>query len=249
MNLHESKLLSELKHITHRFDSPVSALPSGAGTCHQVHSDIVTLLDESNIEETKHIKADGIFTQSSMPVAIQTADCLPVLFAARRTNAIAAVHAGWRGLHQGILPRTIDAFVKAGIRPSELVIAIGPAIGPCCFEVNKDVAEQFDRNWGHLWRHMDRQPKFRPWKDKQIPSVKPGRSQAKVGDNDYWLDLDQIARLQLVSTGVPDAQIEDVGLCTYCGPGEFASFRRATHEGATQKKRQWSWISTRSNVD
>src|SRR5712672_76704 len=82
----------------------------------------------------------------SVAVAVQTADCLPILLADRRTGAVAAAHAGWRGLAARV-PSVVVSRMQAdfGSRPGDLVVAIGPAIGACCYEVGEDVRAQFAR--------------------------------------------------------------------------------------------------------
>ncbi len=77
-------------------------------------------------------------------LSIRTADCLPILIADPRNRAVAAIHAGWRGVVSEIAPKTMEAMsVQFDSKPEELVIAIGPGIGACCFEVGPDVAVQF----------------------------------------------------------------------------------------------------------
>src|SRR5205823_11724397 len=88
--------------------------------------------------------ADIIITDDpAAAAAVQTADCVPALLVDTRTGAVAAVHAGWRGLAQRAPQRAVEAMVDAfGTRESKLVAAIGPAIGPCCYEVGGEVREQ-----------------------------------------------------------------------------------------------------------
>jgi YfiH family protein len=81
-----------------------------------------------------------------IPVSIRTADCLPILLADRRTGAVAAVHAGWRGTVARIAPGAVARMQEDfGSRPEDLVAAIGPGIGGCCYEVGIEVARQFGR--------------------------------------------------------------------------------------------------------
>lgn len=234
-NLH-SKLLSGIQHVEHAFLDPRHEPPADFVRVHQVHSaDIIELGDES-VDEMRACKADGLITNGTRPVGVQTGDCLPALYAARDGALVAAVHAGWRGLHKGILINAVKEFERRGVRPGDLFIAFGPAIHRCCFEVSQDVIDHFEKDWGALWRG-----RRAPWQKGRPESEKLGRSQAPSSSNDLWIDLDLIARYQLLSAGVPDAQIEDVGYCTYCGPGERASYRRGTHEGKPAG-RQWSWV-------
>ena len=80
-------------------------------------------------------------------IGIRTADCVPILIADPNNRAVAAVHAGWRGAAAGIAAGTVERLVQEfGSNPGELLVAIGPAIGPCCFEVGPEVAEQFQND-------------------------------------------------------------------------------------------------------
>ena len=90
-------------------------------------------------------EGDALFTErTDLALGVVTADCVPVLLAGAR--AIAAAHAGWRGLAAGVLPRTVERLVEAfGEQPADLQAWIGPAIGPCCYEVSDEVADQVAR--------------------------------------------------------------------------------------------------------
>ncbi|MBI3558393.1 MAG: peptidoglycan editing factor PgeF [Deltaproteobacteria bacterium] len=235
-----SKLLLKIAGIQHEFDGPTTPFPEALVRCQQVHGTHLIQVAGEKADELAALKADGLVSAAKRLVGVQTADCLPVLFAERSGKAVAAVHAGWRGLHKGILTRAVALFSTLGIEPDQLVAAIGPAIGPCCFEVSQDIVDSFEKDWGQLWK-----PGNRPWQKSQPPGTIAARSPAPASANDLWLDLETIARLQLASMGIPDKQIEDVGACTYCGPGGLASYRRGTHE-KTSAGRQWSWIGKTS---
>jgi hypothetical protein len=90
-------------------------------------------------------EADGVCAAvAGIAVGVYVADCVPVLFADPSTGAVAAVHAGWRGTVAGVLPAAVAAMAAAfGSRPEDLCVALGPAIGPCCFEVGPEVAAVF----------------------------------------------------------------------------------------------------------
>ncbi len=110
-------------------------------TAKQIHSDRVLLVNAPGLQ------GDGDALISNTPgihLSIRTADCLPILIADPRNRAVAAVHAGWRGVVSEIAPKAVKAMHdQFGSDPSELVVAIGSGIGKCCFEVGPEVAEQF----------------------------------------------------------------------------------------------------------
>lgn len=242
-----SRVLAAIPGLEHGFQSADVKPPVGLIHCHQVHSDVVIVARHGgDAEETASMKADGLLTRDSgIVVGVQTADCLPVLFASHDGKEVAAIHAGWRGLEKGILKKTIDKFAEFHVPASNLVVAIGPGIGQCCYEVDMTTAQSFESAWGHLWGPQ------KPWRhEARAPHGKSGKPEAKSNGNNLWIDLDRIATLQLESFGVPRPQIEDVGGCTYCAIPGFASYRRACHEKPAEAPkplvgRQWSWICIR----
>jgi hypothetical protein len=160
-----------------------------------------------------------------LAVAIQTADCVPILFADQRTGAVGAAHAGWRGLAAGV-PRAAVAVLaeKFRSRPVDLVAAIGPAIGPCCYEVGEDVrhafrVSNFDGRWMR-WFH-------------DSPAALPGNLpmsrvllRPRRHEHRWFFDAATAAREQLIFAGVPEQQIFTTDLCTASHPETFCSFRR-----------------------
>src|SRR5262249_43649377 len=88
-------------------------------------------------------RADALATdRPALPLATSTADCLPIVLYDRRGGRLAAVHAGWRGTAQAVTRATIEALLEAGSGVGDLVAAIGPSIGPCCYEVDGPVIER-----------------------------------------------------------------------------------------------------------
>jgi YfiH family protein len=161
---------------------------------------------------------------SDAALAIQTADCLPLLIADRRTGALAAAHAGWRGLALSVpvvaVERLVDEF---GSRPADLIVAIGPAIGACCYEVGEDVRARlreagFDAS--QLARWFTRNPASSP-SNPPMPSLPAARRA------DHWFfDGWQAARDQLESAGVPADQVFVAAVCTASHAGVCCSYRR-----------------------
>ncbi|MFZ4984194.1 MAG: peptidoglycan editing factor PgeF [Blastocatellia bacterium] len=137
-------------------------------------------------------------------LAIQTADCLPILIADRRTGVTAAIHAGWRGTVAGIVTRTVGLMQqRLGVSPADLIVAQGPAIGPCCFEVGPEVIAR-----------------FRELHD-QVDCLLSGHQV----DGRANLDLPLANRLQFRQLGVDDSSIYDCNLCTVCQNDKFFSYR------------------------
>jgi polyphenol oxidase len=141
--------LDRLPWLQHGFGTRLSAgWPVASGhqfdwlaTAKQVHSNHVLLVNAAGPQG----EGDALITdRPGIGLAIRTADCLPVLIADPKHHAVAAIHAGWRGVVSEIVPATVDAMTREfGSAPEDLVVAIGPGIGPCCFEVGPEVAAQF----------------------------------------------------------------------------------------------------------
>lgn len=135
--------------------------------------------------------------------AVLTADCLPVLFCDRRGERVAAAHAGWRGLAGGVLENSLAAL---RVPPEEVLVWLGPAIGPHAFEVGPEVRQAF------LEGHAEAAVAF-------VPSVNAGR---------FMADLYALARLRLAASGV--RSVHGGGFCTYSDP-RFYSYRRNARTG------------------
>jgi YfiH family protein len=141
-------------------------------------------------------ECDAIVTAlSGVGLVVQTADCVPLLLAAE--DAIGAVHAGWRGASAGVVPSAVKAFLRIVAKRETMRAWIGPAIGPCCYEVGPEVAGRFP-------------PKF----------TRPSN-----GDR-FLFDLPGYIRRQLEEAGISPERIMRPGGCTFCGGPKFASYRR-----------------------
>lgn len=173
------------------------SLPSEPVWLEQVHGTGVANLEQ--LSSSEPICADAAVTHTFDHVcAIQVADCLPVLFAARNGAAVGAAHAGWRGLASGVLEATVQAME---IEPSELVAWLGPAIGPAHFEVGPEVRAAF----------MDHDPQ--------------AAAAFSINFRGRWqCDLYALARLRLAALGVHS--ITGGEWCTYADSKRFFSFRR-----------------------
>ena len=166
----------------------------------QVHE--ATLLELTHTA-AKNIEADGLYTRDTKAVlATLVADCVPILMADIKNRVVAAVHAGWRGTQQKIAQKMVSRLEDLKILPSELRIAIGPAIGPCCFGIGDDVYEQLRTGY---------------------PEIQQAFSKTDAGQQtaDLWL-LNQEG---LVHAGVAKEHIEVLRYCTSCHK-DFFSHRR-----------------------
>ena len=137
--------LDELPWLLHGFGTRVSDIPAqfrNLATLKQIHSAAcVAAAGRTGVLG----EGDALLeTTPGSVVAVKTADCLPVLLVDERLRAVAAVHAGWRGTAARIVARAVEAMgERFGTRPADLHAAIGPGIGPCCYEVGPEVAAQF----------------------------------------------------------------------------------------------------------
>lgn len=157
-------------------------------------------------------------------IAIQTADCVPILIADRRTGAVAAVHLGWRGLAAGVPRLSVEALAREfGSRPADLIAAAGPSIGACCYEVGPDVRRRFEEA---RWPESTAGRWFftRPQPTMGNPSMAGLRTEPRPGH--WYFDSGRAASDQLESAGVPRDQIFVAGLCTASHPRALCSYRR-----------------------
>ena len=147
--------------------------------------------------------------EGGLPLGVKSADCVPVLLEACGTDgrvlAISAVHAGWRGTAGGIAVNAVKA-LRAACGDCEIYAAIGPCIGACCFEVDTDCVDEFDRLCG-----------------SEIVRT----CFAKAENGKYYGDLVKVNRMLLSGAGVDDAHIDAADICTCCHPEKFFSHRYA----------------------
>ena len=186
----------------------------------QCHSDGVVCLDRFAPGDPP-AEGDALIThRSGLLLAVQVADCLPVLIVDKAKKILAAVHAGWRGLLAGVVPRTLEAMQsRYACDPRHCLAVIGPSIGPCCYEVGQDVAVPFQESFPgrpHLWR--DVQPSGRALSSEIDPSDDPPDTRRR-------LDLSAACRCQLETAGLPVRSIFSHPPCTACHRDSFYSYR------------------------
>lgn len=147
-------------------------------------------------------EADAIVSiDPARVISIGIADCVPIVMADRRRRAVAVVHAGWRGTAAGVVGATLDVLESLGVPASDLIVAVGPSIGPCCYQVDPPVRERFGMLASGAWFVAD-------------------------GPGHWRLDLAKANYDQLVAKGVRGEDIALAGECTSHRPETWLSFRR-----------------------
>jgi polyphenol oxidase len=143
----------------------------------------------------------AVTNDPAVAVSVRAADCVPILLADRRTGAIAAIHAGWKGTAAGAVSVAVQALTsRYRTRPEDVIAAVGPSIGPCCYEVGPDLASHFASHaQASNWFTRDANP---------------------------HLDLWRATHDQLACAGVPTRQIHVCALCTFDHSALFHSYRR-----------------------
>ena len=160
-------------------------------------------------------------------LAIQTADCIPVLVADRKRRAVAAFHAGWRGTVRRIVETGIGKMrLTFGSQPEDLTAAIGPGVGACCYAVGEELLSEFESQFIYareLFREVyDSDPVRTRYPMLFLTQRAPGHSE--IGPNTH-LDLVEANRRQLLDAGLKAASIQTVGGCTSCQRELFFSHR------------------------
>lgn len=157
--------------------------------------------------------------------AVQVADCVPMLAVDRVTGTVAAVHAGWRGLALRAPQVAVAALTQSfGTRPHDLLVALGPSVGACCYEVGEDVRGRFAEA-GFSGTQLDRWFTHHPAVIAHNPTWPRVLTQPRR-DRHWFFDGWAAAREQIVDAGVPQDQVFAPALCTASHPGVFNSYRR-----------------------
>jgi polyphenol oxidase len=218
-----------------KFANALGAGKMSVVTLRQVHSDIVHRVDSLATAQEKAAQADALITRErGVLLAVQTADCVPILLADTKNRAVAAIHSGWRGTLRRIAEKTLGRMqMDYGTQPADVIAAIGPAIGGCCYEVGSEVAREFASQFPEAREWFDgpfdslaagdNDPNWLPWLTMRPPGHPPPPPRVQ-------LDLIAANRAILAKAGVPAAQIFSSGFCTSCRTDLFFSYRR---EGTT----------------
>src|ERR1700674_2901854 len=209
-----------------RFQSALGVTDLKLISLKQIHSDVVHLVDAAPAEPCR---GDASAThRPGLLLGVQTADCVPILLVDPKTRAVAAVHAGWRGTLQRIAVKAIGQMqMHFGTKPADLLAAIGPAIGGCCYEVGTEIAIQFQSQfadapeWFDEFRTGD-EPNPVQWLNMMPPGHQPP-------PKNVLLDLRKSNRAQLLDAGLRAQNIFVSALCTACRRDLLFSYRK---EGA-----------------
>ena len=170
----------------------------------QVHGDRIRVLDGEGPFPEGLSECDGLVSdRPGVALGVRTADCVPIFFVDRVRRVIGAAHAGWRGTALGIAAAMVETLAERfSSRREDLLAVIGPAIGPCCYQVDAPVFEAFSAM---------------PGADRFLhPCPEKGR---------WMADLALANRLQIQEAGVPSGNIFASGLCTVCRRDLFFSHR------------------------
>src|SRR5580658_8429782 len=179
----------------------------------QIHSDIVHVVSAAEARQGEQaLQGDALITREpGVLLTIQTADCIPILLADTRQRTVAAIHSGWRGTAQRVAAKTLGRMqMEFGTRPEDVIAALGPGIGRCCYEVGSDVAKEFHSQFPEAREWFDgpfdalasgeNDPNWLPWLTMRPPGHAPPAPAVQ-------LDLIAANRAILATAGVLPAQI------------------------------------------
>jgi len=201
----------------------------------QIHSSVVRWVPQMPTNASRRSAAragrlaqtgDASLTNSpSLLLGIQTADCVPVFLVDAKKRAVAAIHAGWRGTLARIAEKTVGEMCKQfGSKPADILAALGPAIGGCCYEVGTELVTEFTSQFAGAEEYFDElrtgeEPNPLQWLNMMPPGHQPPPKNVR-------LDLRKANRTQLLAAGLRDANIYVSDLCTACHTDLFFSYRK-----------------------
>lgn len=198
-------------------------------TLRQVHSDVIRCVDSlPDPRDKEALVGDGLITNTpGLLLAIQTADCLPVIVVDIKRHAVGVFHAGWRGTVKRIVEKGIGEMVRNfGSRPRDMKAVIGPGIQGCCYEVGEEVRTKFESQFAYAASLFHEVKDSDPVREKYpllfLTARAPGHSDLP---KKIFLDLVEANRQQLIAAGLPKKNIESSPLCTNCHPELLFSYR------------------------
>jgi YfiH family protein len=194
-------------------------------TLRQVHSDIIRLVESA---PESQLVGDGLITNTpGLLLAIQTADCFPIILVDPKRRAVGVFHAGWRGTLRRIVEKGVGEMHRCfGTGARDLKAAIGPGIHSCCYEVGEEVRDQFESQFASAQKLFRVVEETDPAREKYpmlfLTARAPGHS---VLPKKIFLDLAEANRQQLLAVGVPAKSIDAPPLCTNCRTDLLFSYR------------------------
>lgn len=198
-------------------------------TLRQIHSDVIHCVDSvPDLTGNDQLVGDALITATpELLLAIQTADCIPVIVVDTKLHAVGVFHAGWRGTVKRIVEKGVGEMVRRfGSRPRDIKAAIGPGISGCCYEVGEEVRTKFESQFSYAANLFREVKESDPVREKYpllfLTARAPGHSELP---KKIFLDLMEANRQQLIAAGVPKRNIESSGFCTNCNPELLFSYR------------------------
>ena len=237
-------------------------VPASVRQVHSSHSYVVTRdrtdqlayqlpgIEVSAPAATNPPAGDGLMTaEPGILLTIRIADCLPLLLVDPQRRVVAAVHAGWRGALARVIEKAVGDMRRAlGSDPQELIVALGPSIRACCYEVGEEVVEAFHGSFAdadRFFRALPNRPEAATGHHSILilNAYPPGHAPEHVPA--AHLDLTAVARYQLASAGVKPANILVADYCTACRTDLFFSHRQEGERTGRQIavigiRRQWT---------
>ncbi len=215
-----------------RFMKALGAAQMQMVAVRQFHSDVIYVVDAA---PSAPLRGDAILTRvPGLLLAVQTADCIPILLADPQTRAIAAIHAGWRGTLKRIVEKSVGRMrMVFGARPESIIAALGPGIGRCCYEVGPEVVKEFGSQFETARDWFDgpydslvsgEDPNPLPWLTMTPPGHQPPEPRV-------LLDLQAANRAILEAAGLQPKNIISTELCTSCRTDLLFSYRREKTTG------------------
>lgn len=167
----------------------------------QVHGTHVHVVTFDNLKTINPLATDALVTSiPGISLTVVTADCVPIVYYDQKAQLVGISHSGWKGLSEHIIERVLEVFGKLGAQRSDIQVAIGPAIGPCCYPIYGTRKELFQQTWGNEI--------FVPYQEHM------------------GLNLVQCAYTQLIRNGIPESHINYAIHCTSCQENTYWSYRR-----------------------
>jgi polyphenol oxidase len=195
----------------------------------QIHSDLIHRVDRIDKMRDQMLVGDGLVTDMpGLVVAIQAADCLPIVLVDPKRRAVGVFHAGWRGTVKRIVEKGVGEMRKHfGSNPRNLLAAIGPGVRGCCYDVGQEVRITFESQFAYAATLFREVKESDPVREKYpllfLTARAPGHSELPVK---LFLDLVEANRRQLLDAGVMAKNIDTTASCTACNTDLLFSFRK-----------------------